>query len=58
MGVIENEKKRLQKWVKSSKSVDGYKSFYQYQLQRLNDDKLGQPANLITLPEMPPGSPI
>jgi hypothetical protein len=53
---LENDKKALLK--KSSKSSDGYSSFYSYQIKRLESIEPNASGDQITLPTMPPGSPI
>lgn len=53
---LENDKKALLK--KSSKSGDGYASFYSYQIKRLESIEPNTSGDQIELPTMPPGSPI
>jgi len=50
--------KVLTKKAAKSSSLDGYQAFYKYQLQRLEDVEINQSGDQITLPSMPPGSPI
>jgi len=44
--------------VAKSSLLDGYQAFYKYQLQRLEGVEINQSGDQITLPSMPPGSPI
>ncbi|MBL4670708.1 MAG: hypothetical protein JKX81_00500, partial [Arenicella sp.] len=53
---LENDKRALLK--RSSKSSDGYSSFYRYQIKRLESIELNASGDQIELPTMPPGSPI
>jgi len=58
LALIEMEQKILTKKAAKSSSLDGYQAFYKYQLQRLEDVEINQSGDQITLPSMPPGSPI
>jgi hypothetical protein len=58
LAIIEKEKRALSRKRSRSGDSDGYQSFYQFQLQRLNHAKPSQSDEKINLPMMPPGSPI
>jgi len=58
LALIEMEQKILTKKVAKSSLLDGYQAFYKYQLQRLEGVEINQSGDQITLPSMPPGSPI
>ncbi len=58
MNLIEQEKKHLSKRLTRVNKGDGYRGFYRYQLERLKAATLNDPKALISLPTMPPGSPI
>lgn len=58
MSLVEQEKNKLSKRLSREKTRDGYRGFYRYQLQRLEAATLNDSGSLISLPTMPPGSPI
>ncbi len=59
-GLLLAQQKFLTKKLKKTKSSSARYGFYQYQLNRLKDAKIENidKAKLISLPKMPPGSPI
>jgi hypothetical protein len=58
MAILLKEKTYLEKMAKSTKQNSDYFGFYQYQKKRLEGFSLDNKVQLISLPEMPPGSPI
>ncbi len=58
MSLVAHEKKQLSKRLSRASKSDGYRGFYRYQLERLEEATLNSPKALISLPTMPPGSPI
>ena len=58
LALVQMEHKALVKKVTNSSSTDGYKAFYAYQIERLEAAAASTSGDQITLPMMPPGSPI
>jgi len=56
--IVEMEKKMLAKKASKIGKIDGYRGFYAYQLQRLENASVSESDEQISLPMMPPGSPI
>ncbi len=58
LGILLKEKDYLTRKLTSVRKTSSYYGFYAYQSKRMDDLSVEVKAQLIELPEMPPGSPI
>lgn len=58
LALLEIEKTALSKKATKFDKTDGYRGFYAYQLARLESASVSENGEQISLPMMPPGSPI
>lgn len=55
---LEKDKRALSKKISKSNNSEGYSSFYWYQIKRIESLQLDGSGEQISVPIMPPGSPI